>query len=180
MTGHYDLTLIKWQMKKKDHNKKHIHLYRWLDHILVLLVENLFAVKVTVKWFYHLIKINFFSSQYWWGHTWSDGFHQCWIPVLDSPVQKKHGRRLSLSWLETVQYRATKITKRLEHVYYTEKLRQLWLLSWWKRKIKGFHPCVQILEGFMGDGNRPFLVMPSDRTRCNGYKWKHKIPSEYQ
>lgn len=64
MTGRYDLTLIKWQMKKKDHNKKHIHLYRWLDHILVLLVENLFAVKVTVKWFYHLIKINFFSSQY--------------------------------------------------------------------------------------------------------------------
>jgi len=76
--------------------------------------------------------------------------------------------------LERVQRRATKMIRGMEHLFYEERLRELWLFSWQKRRLWGdLVAAFQYLKGaYMKAGEGLFTRSCRNRTRGSGSKLK--------
>lgn len=99
----------------------------------------------------------FLSAQHWWTCTWSVG-----ASAGHTDVEKR------------VKLRAREM-EGLEHLFYEEKLRKLWLFSLQKRRVRGDLTNVYKSLKWQCKKNtaRLISVVCSDRTRGSRHKMKH-------
>jgi len=76
--------------------------------------------------------------------------------------------------LETVQQRATKMTKGLEHLSYDKRLRELALFSIEEAQEDLISMCIHTSPKGGCKEDRLFSMVPSDRIRGNGHKVKQR------